>query len=632
MQTIHQILEEYWGHKAFRPLQEQIIQSVLDGNDTLVLLPTGGGKSICFQIPAMTQEGLCLVVSPLIALIKDQVENLKQRGIAAAAIYSGMSQREISAQLDLCQQNKVKFLYLSPERLQTKLFRLRIEQFKINLIAIDESHCISQWGYDFRPEYLRIAEIRPFFPNIPFLALTATATPAVVEDIQEKLLFKKKNVFQKSFERHNVSYSVLYEEDKFAKLVDVCNKVQGSGIVYVGSRKQTETVAGLLYRNGIRADYYHAGLTNDQRNVRQQSWIKNQTRLMVCTNAFGMGIDKPDVRLVVHLGLSSSVEAYFQEAGRCGRDEKKAFAVMLYHPTDRLYAEQQLAAKYPKIEDIRRVYAAVGTHLNVALGSGENQNYEFNLPAFAEHFKLKASLVHHAIKFLHRANYLQLIDQNNAPSRLKFLVNHHDLYRFQIANRSMDNFIQTLLRNIEGGFEDYANLNEQILAYRLQASLKKTVEGLNYLMKMELLDYVPQQNEPTIFYLTPRIDERTLYFSPEVYEQQKQRDEKLLGAMVVYVEDQHLCRSRKLLAYFGEQNEHNCGICDVCNKRKRTEISSTESALVCSQVEKILANKSLSFNELIDCIEFKNTDKLIKIIQDLLDNKTLKINKGLISI
>ena len=458
--AIKEILKNYWGYDQFRPLQEEIIQSVLEGKDTLALLPTGGGKSICFQVPAMALEGICIVISPLIALMKDQVENLNKRGILAMAIFSGMGKREIDIALDNCVYGPVKFLYLSPERLLTDLVKERIKYMKVNLLAVDEAHCVSQWGYDFRPPYLQIASIREFHPNVPILALTASATNEVSLDIIEKLAFKNHQIFRKSFERLNLSYSVLNQENKLQKLIDVCNGVKGCGIVYVKTRRDTVEIAKFLNQHQIPAQYYHAGLNLEERSQKQNYWINNEIRVMVATNAFGMGIDKPDVRFVVHYEIPESLEAYYQEAGRAGRDEKKAYAVILYQERDRLVFEKRFIQNFPDLSFIKQVYHYLCNYLQIPFEAGQGITYNFDLAVFCTKFQIDVLSTISAIKFLEDAMYFVLSENALLPSRLQFIVNGDDLYKFQVENSKFDGFIKSVLRLYGGAFDQFIAIKE----------------------------------------------------------------------------------------------------------------------------------------------------------------------------
>lgn len=628
---IHQILIKYWGHKAFRPLQEDIINSVLAGNDTLALLPTGGGKSICFQVPALAKEGICIVISPLIALMKDQVENLVKRGIKAGAIYSGMTPREIDITLDNCVYGDYKFLYVSPERIETELFKARIEKMNVNLFAIDESHCISQWGYDFRPSYLNIVKLREYKPNVPFLALTATATSDVVKDIQDKLQFKKENVLQKSFERKNIAYVVIYEEDKLKRLLKILSKIKGTSIVYVGTRKKTKDIAQFLVRNGVSADYYHAGLTNQERSTKQNNWISNQTRVIVSTNAFGMGIDKPDVRSVVHLDLPNSLEAYFQEAGRAGRDEEKAYAVLLIEQADRLELEKQIINSFPDIETIKTVYQALANYFQIPIGSALNESYFFDINAFSTQYNLPVFTVFNCLKFLEKEGYILLSEAHYNPSRIKIELNKNELYEFQVKNPNIDVFIKTILRSHTGLFEEFVKIDEFDLAKKLQTTRDKIEKVLDYLLHLHVISYTKQTNLPQITYLTPRLESTTLYISKEHYSERKKVAITKMESVIYYAYSKHKCRSQILLGYFGENDSYRCGVCDVCLERNKLELSDIEFSTVSDQIKKILAEQHLTINALVNKITGVREDKVIKVIQWLTENdKIIYNNKNLL--
>ncbi len=483
------ILLKYWGYSHFRPMQEDIIQSVLDGKDTLALLPTGGGKSLCFQVPAMLKPGICIVISPLIALMKDQVENLNKRGINAKAIYSGMHPNEIEITLNNAVYGDVKLLYVSPERLQTDSFREHLKKMKVNLIAVDEAHCVSQWGYDFRPPYLKIADIKAILQNVPILALTATATPEVVEDIQNKLEFKQKNVFQKSFERKNLTYFVIKSDDKLARLLRVINKVKGTGIVYVRSRKKTVEIANFLNKNGIKAGYYHAGLESKIRNDQQKLWMRDSNKVIVATNAFGMGIDKPNVRFVVHLDLPDTLEAYFQEAGRAGRDEQASFAVILHDNADLLALDQNFQNAYPEKEYIKNVYQALGNYFQIPEGSGKDQSFDFDLRDFCDQFRFNVITAYNSLKFLEKEGYIILNEDPNQSSVVHFTIGKEDLYRFQIENPSTDNFIKIILRSYGGVFADFVKISEVEIAKRSKSDVEKVQKMLQLLAKsINILD------------------------------------------------------------------------------------------------------------------------------------------------
>lgn len=624
MAAIHDILESFWGFKTFRPLQEEIINSVMDGHDTLALLPTGGGKSICFQVPALAKEGICIVVSPLIALMKDQVENLVKRGIKAIAITSAMHKREIDIALDNCVHGNIKFLYLSPERLETEIVKVRLMKMNINLIAIDESHCISQWGYDFRPSYLKISALRELLPNIPVLALTATATTEVVKDIQEKLHFKKKNLLQKSFERKNVAYVVLPEEDKLARLIKIANSMKGTGIVYVRNRKKTQDIANYLRSNNISADFYHAGLDSKTRDVKQSNWIQNQTRVIVCTNAFGMGIDKPDVRFVVHIDLPDSLEAYFQEAGRAGRDEKKAFAILLYNEGDKIELQRNVEMSYPTLDEIRQTYQALANYYQIPTGSGEGITYDFNISDFCDNYKLTAITVFNSLKFIEREGYIALTDSIFQPSRIKVDMNREDLYKFQISNPGYDVFIKLLLRSYAGLFDNFVKINEYDLSKKANRNKAEIVKNLNYLQQLKILTYVPQTELPQLTFLLPRVDAKDLTLSKENFSVLKKRAIERMDSVLNYAESLHKCRSQLLLSYFGENDSERCNHCDVCLNENKTSLHTDEFETISKQIKQLLSIHPLDLRHLVDSITSANENKIIHTIQLMIDNEQIK--------
>lgn len=571
MATPVQILKQYWGYGQFRPLQEDIVQAVLDGNDVLALLPTGGGKSICFQVPAMAKEGLCIVVSPLIALMKDQVEQLKKRNIPAAAVFSGMSMREIDIVLDNAAHGALKFLYLSPERLQTEIFKERIKRMKVSLLAVDEAHCISQWGYDFRPPYLLIAELRALIPEVNVVALTATATHDVKLDIQQKLEFKNAAVFQKSFARDNLSYAVRKEEDKERKLLEILSRVPGTAVVYVRSRKRTKEVALFLQKNNIRADFYHAGLGNELRSGKQDAWINNRIRVIVSTNAFGMGIDKPDVRLVVHLDLPDTLEAYYQEAGRAGRDEKKAYAVILYNDADVDALRSRLQQANPPIEYIQKVYQSLANYYKIAVGSSLMESYNFDIEDFCKQFNLKVADAFHAIKKLEEEGFLQLNEGFYQPSRIFVSVAPKVLYEFQIANAQFDHFIKVLLRMYGGElFSNFVKIAEPQLASALQMDLNTLKAQLDYLHKSDLLVYDPQKDSPQVTFITARYDASKLPIDKAAMLKKAEKAISKAESVVTYTLHKHRCRTQLLLEYFDEISYQYCGICDYCSENKKT--------------------------------------------------------------
>lgn len=624
MFPVHNILEHYWGYKNFRPLQEDIITSVLNGNDTLALLPTGGGKSICFQVPAMSKEGICIVISPLIALMKDQVENLVKKGIKAIAITSAMHKKEIDIALDNCVHGAIKFLYLSPERLETEIVKVRLQRMKVNLIAVDESHCISQWGYDFRPGYLKIAALKELLPGVPVLALTATATAEVVNDIQQKLQFKKNNVLQKSFERKNLSYVVVQEDDKLARLVKIATSLRGVGVVYVRNRRKTQEIAGYLRSNKIDADFYHAGLDAQTRDKKQNSWMQNKTRVIVCTNAFGMGIDKPDVRFVVHIDLPDSLEAYFQEAGRAGRDEQKAYAILLYNQSDKIELERNITTNFPTMEEIKQTYQALANFYQLPSGSGAGVTFNLDIVALCDRYKLNALAVYNSLKFLEKEGYLSTTEAVFQPSRIKIELNREDLYKFQIASPAFDNFIKLLLRSYSGLFDNFAKINEFDLAKKAGTTRDEIVKKLNYLNQQNVIIYAPQTELPQLTLEQERVDVKNLTLSKENFAFLKQRAIERMEAVIHYAGSTHKCRSQLLLAYFGETNTKRCNQCDVCLEENKKILHTDEFDNISRQVKELLAVHPMQLTTLVNSVTEGNEDKRLRTIQWLLDNEQLK--------
>jgi ATP-dependent DNA helicase RecQ len=620
---LQQILKQYWNHDVFRPMQEEIIQSVLTGHDTLALLPTGGGKSVCFQVPALAKDGICIVVSPLIALMKDQVENLKAKGIEAVSVVSGMSKREIDLALDSCIYGTVKFLYLSPERLLSELVRERITYMKVNLIAVDEAHCISQWGYDFRPPYLHIADLRELHPDVPVLALTATATAEVREDIQQKLSFKNPAVFQKSFERKNISYVVQNEENKFRKLLDIAKGVKGSGIVYVRSRKETVEIAKFYNDNGIKADYYHAGLEAGLRSAKQENWKSNRTRIIIATNAFGMGIDKPDVRFVIHKDMPESLEAYYQEAGRVGRDEHKAYGVLLYNYTDRLKQEKKFELSFPTIPEIKQVYHQLANFYQIAFETGEGLSFDLNLSEFCSRFKLEPIKTLNALKFLEQDEYLSFNESVFLPSRFRFEVDNEELYNFQIQNPGWDSFVKTILRSYGGSFDNYVSLREFDLARRANMNVQQVIEGLKKLQEFKILSYLQQTDQPQVTYLKPRQHIDGLYINKAAIDQRKATYLKKMEAVFAYATHKK-CRSQMLLSYFDELNAGKCGVCDICLDEKRQKNSSEIFDDITNEIVQLLNTTSLDLPTLVTSTNIGTEKEKIDTIRVLLDAGKIK--------
>lgn len=622
LNQFEKILYQYWGFTSFRAVQQEIIESVYSGKDTLALMPTGGGKSITFQVPAMAKEGLCLVVTPLIALMKDQVENLKKRGIKAAALHSGMKRHELEVTLDNCAYGDYKFLYLSPERLGTDLFRMRLRKMNVNLVAIDESHCISQWGYDFRPSYLKIVELRELLPDVPFLAVTATATPEVVEDIQERLGFTQKHVVKMSFERKNLVYLVRNVEDKNKHLLKIVNGLPGTGIVYVRNRLKTKEIALMLQNEGITADYYHAGLSSEERNAKQDDWQHDRTRIIVSTNAFGMGIDKPDVRFVVHMDLPDSPEAYFQEAGRGGRDGKLAYAILLYNESDKAKVEQRTQTSFPEPEEIKRSYQALCSFLGVAIGAGKGEVYDFNLIEFATAYKFNFAHAFSSLKFLELEGYIELTDELDNPSRIMVTATKNELYKYQVAHAEMDHFIKVLLRNYAGLFNDYVKIDEKHLARISGKQLPEVTESLIKLSRAKIINYIPRKKTPLIIFTEERLDDKNLRISPENYNLRKERYTKRIEAMVNYASGTAKCRSMALLEYFGEKNATRCGKCDVCTSRNELDMSKYQFDQILEQIKTNILTEGKSLEALVDSIK-SPPDKTTRVIRWLLDNKKI---------
>ncbi len=624
MQSIHQLLKHYWGHSTFRPLQENIIQSILDGTDTLALLPTGGGKSICFQVPALAMDGVCVVISPLIALMKDQVDNLTKRGIKACAVYSGMKKQEIDVLLDNCVYGKIKFLYLSPERLSSELVKVRLCKMKISFLAIDEAHCISQWGYDFRPAYLRIAELRELLPQQKILALTATATPEVVKDIQQQLNFKNSKVFIASFERKNLAYIVLQEEDKWNRLLKIVTSLKGAGIIYARNRKRTQEIALFLQRNSITADYYHAGLSPQVRDTKQNNWMLNNCRIMVCTNAFGMGIDKPDVRFVVHLELPDSLEAYFQEAGRAGRDGNKSYGIVLFQSVDSNESMHRLKQGFPTVSEIKSVYQALCNYYKLAIGSGLEITFDFDSADFCNTFNLKANHVFNCLKFLEKEEYLSLSDSSKTNAKLKILLNKQTLFDFQVANKDLDILIKTILRSYSGAFDEFILISETELAKRTAQKKEDIIKQLNYLNKLKVISYFPQSFLPQLTFTRARVDVKKLTISAEVLSKRFELAAQKLNAVIHYAESTKLCRSQMLLHYFGESTAGFCGVCDVClAKNKTLDLTSEMFTILTNKITSLLQTQKLPLKSLVKLMEHKKEKQSILVIQHLLDSGIL---------
>ena len=621
MENYRQILTRYWGYSDFRPLQLEIIQSVADGKDTLGLMPTGGGKSVVFQVYSLSQKGICIVITPLIALMKDQVENLNSRGIKALAIHSGMSPVEIKITLDNAVWGEYKFLYISPERLNSEIFSERLSQMDVNLVTVDEAHCISQWGYDFRPSYLNIIQIRKILPGVRFLALTATATLKVADDIQDKLHFSKKNILQVSFQRENLNYLVRQVENKMGYLLETLVKVKGSGIIYVRNRRATREIADELRKNKISADFYHAGLTNSMRSLKQDDWISGKTRVIVATNAFGMGIDKPDVRFVIHFVPPDSLEAYYQEAGRAGRDGKKSAAVLLFNNAEKTKLKKQIAVAFPEIVSIKRIYQALCNYLQIAEGFGKNQIFEFSLQSFAQAFKFQQAMVFNSLKILQREGYLEFTEEVDSPSRVYFTVSRDDLYKFQVSNADMDGFIKLLLRSYTGLFTGFVSIDEELLSKRSGTSSEQIYEYLKHLRKSKIIDYVPKNKTPFIYFCKERIHIDRLKISRESYDLRKKELSNRIDAVINYATSTTKCRSQILLEYFGEMDSAPCGNCDVCKSLELLELTAFEFEKFELQVKKILETPC-TFEKLLLDVE-GDQQKIRRVIKWLLDNEKI---------
>ena len=611
------VLQAYWGYDSFRPLQAEIIQAALQGTDALALLPTGGGKSLCYQVPALCQEGMCLVVSPLIALMKDQVDNLKKRDISAAAIYSGMTARAIDIVLENACNGEYKLLYVSPERLQTDLLKERAKRMDIRLLAVDEAHCISQWGYDFRPSYLEIAEFRTRLGPVPILALTATATPDVVDDIQEKLSFESPQVFQQSFLRSNLSYSVLYESRKREKLNEILRNVKGTGIVYMRSRRETREIAEWLVKKGISADFYHAGLSSELRSQKQQAWMENRIRVMVCTNAFGMGIDKPDVRIVVHLALPDSLEAYFQEAGRAGRDGKKSYAVLLFQPEDADRLRQQLEAAYPEIDFVKRVYLALGSYTQLAIGAGAGESFNFELQEFCKRFDFKAGVAHAALQLLEQDGLISMNESAASPAKVHITASREALYDYQLRNKKADLLIKAMLRAYPGVNQDFVSISERSLSNLINGNVDQVQAVLRLAQQENMLEYQPAQDKPQLIFLQARMRDHEIRLDIEKYQFRKDRSAVRIAEAVKYAETLK-CRSQLLLTYFGEKDSKPCGICDVCTGRNKSEETEAIQQYV-RKIQLVLHDEALEMDELFKAFAHKRHPLVLNALQYMLD-------------
>ncbi|MDR1161662.1 MAG: RecQ family ATP-dependent DNA helicase [Tannerellaceae bacterium] len=619
MDVYHTILQRYWGYASFRPLQEDIIHSVAAKKDTLGLMPTGGGKSITFQVPALAMEGICIVVTPLIALMKDQVDNLRRLRIKATAVYSGMTRQEIIKQLENCIFGDYKFLYVSPERLSTEIFKAKLQAMNVSLLVVDESHCISQWGYDFRPSYLTIADIREELPGVPVLALTATATPDVIDDIQDRLLFKEKNVFQKSFLRKNLSYIVRRSDDKLSVLLRILQSVSGSAIVYVRNRKRTKEIATVLQQAGISAGFFHAGLNREEKTRCQNSWKSNECRVIVSTNAFGMGIDKPDVRLVVHIDMPGSLEEYFQEAGRAGRDEEKAYAVALCNGADNAKLKKRLSDEFPDKEFIYRVYEALGNYFQIGVGYGFETVREFSLTDFCHVFRFSILQAHHGLKILELAGYIEYTEEIDNSSRLIFTVTRDDLYKYLNQDKKTDDVIQAILRSYTGLFADHVYIDEALIATRSNVSQQDIYTILTGLSKYRIVNYIPRKKTPLIIYKQSREEQKYLSIPRAAYEKRKERFEYRIGKVLEYINEEHICRNRMLLHYFGEKNTKDCGCCDICLAKNESGLKNVEFNTIKEALCEILTAQPKHVKSITETLPFP-VEKSITVIRFLAEH------------
>ena len=620
-QKLLEALKKYWHYDSFRPMQREAMESILSGHDTLVLMPTGGGKSIIYQLPTLVSDGLCIVVTPLIALMKDQVDRLRRMGIPAVAVHSGLSNRQIDIALDNCIYGDVKFLYVAPERLSSEMFRLRVDRMNVSILAIDEAHCISQWGYDFRPSYLRIKELRRFMPDTPILALTASATPRVAQDIMEQLEFAEPNILQSSFLRPNLSYSVRQTDDKEGQLLRIINNVPGCGIVYVRMRNTAERVANFLTEQGYSASFYHGGLPNAERDMRQDEWVSGKTRIMVATNAFGMGIDKRDVRFVVHYTMSDSLESYYQEAGRAGRDGERSYAVILMASDDNKRIADIFEKEFPDIELIRSVYHELCSYLGVAIGDGKEASFVFNIYEFCRHIKLPIITVHNIIKLLQLNGYMTLIEDCEHPARVMFMVTRDELYQVKMQSEKEEEILRSMLRLYSGIFSEFRPIDEMEIASQSKHSHTDVHDFLKRLWRANIIRYIPTNHDPLIFLDEERLPARDIYISPATYSHRKTLMLERFNHLLHYANEEQECRSRIIEKYFCDKVSEPCGICDNCLARKRREKSSPAQSFE-EQILTLLANKPMPIKELIAQIK-GNEQSIIEAIRQLTEKGTI---------
>ena len=618
------ILNRVWGYDSFRKKQDVIIQNIIDKKDTLALLPTGGGKSICYQVPGILLEGTCLVISPLIALMQDQVAQLRKRGIMAVAISSGMSRKEIDIQLDNAIYGSTKFLYVSPERLKTPLFKARLEKMNINLIAVDEAHCISQWGYDFRPSYLEIAELRKIKPNTPYLALTATATSEVIKDIQEKLEFKKTNLVSDSFERANIAYNVLQSNNKINRIQEFLAETSGSGIIYCSTRKGVKSLCKHLLDQGVSANFYHGGVDFETRNERQLDWINNKFQIMVCTNAFGMGIDKPDVRFVLHFDMPETIEAYFQEAGRAGRDGSKAQTSLYFEPVDIDKLREKIELKYPPLDSIRNIYKALGNHLQLAIGSGLGESFKVHILEFCDKYQFDLITVYNSFKFLETAGFLALSENFKSPSKLQIITDPKNLYQYQVKDENTNKVIQFLLRTQMGIFENLATISEHKVSQHTKLPERDVSKILSHLSDSKVVTYIPQLNGTYITYLTERLAEGNLSLPTEIYHRRKEASISKMESMIEYVTSDK-CTSKFLLEYFGEINVQNCGECSSCVRNSNTIYVSDLKKDINNYLNSLFNNQNeVMIQDVISALSQYTKDEILENIRWMIDHDQLK--------